>query len=91
MAATGLKLVAGFAVSIFLGAFFYYAFLYLPYHAISTVGPQLIENAGTNSTVSDSVILFFDNLVSYGIVIFLIALVYYVWVMSQRRGVPVYE
>lgn len=86
----GLKLIVVVAFSLVLGPFFWYFTLYLPYNAIATVGSQNIVNLGTNSTLSDAIIVFLDNLVTYALVIYILAVAYFAWVMSQERGAPVY-
>ena len=52
---------------------------------------SIIASAGTNSSESDLVVFFLDNLTSYLLVIGLIITAVWAWVYSQKRGVYVGE
>jgi hypothetical protein len=69
-------------------AFAWYIF-YAMYSAVSAA--DIITTSGTNSTTSDAVIIFFDNLGNYLLIIGLILVAVWAWVYSQKRGVYVGE
>lgn len=54
-------------------------------------GANILQSAGTNSTESDTVIFFFDNLANYMLILGLIFVAVWAWVYSQKKGVYVGE
>ena len=73
---------------IFLMAFLWYIFFQI-YAAFAS--SNIIYYAGTNSTTSDNVTLFFDNLASYMLILSMIFIGIWAWVYSQKKGVYVAE
>ena len=86
----GLKLAIVVGLAIVLGAFGWYVMWSLQ-QAIEVSGAQMLIDAGTNSSTSDQIQMFFSGLASYGLIVAIIIIGYYAWVHSQERGVPIYE
>lgn len=84
--ALGMALITIIAVA-------FYGFYYLVvYEEIVTIATQMDIDLGTNSTRSDSVVVFFDNTARYYIPIFSVVVVaLWAYVYSQKKGVQVYE
>ena len=83
-----LFVIALASAMIVLMAFAWFIF-YQVYAAFS--GANIIQTAGTNSTTSDNVIFFFDNLASYMLILGLVFVGIWTWVYSQKKGIYVGE
>jgi len=74
-----------FIVTIGLVAFLWWAFsqAYVP---IATVGSEMIQDFGTNSTLSDATEMLFSNVNTYITILILVVGLIWVFIYSQRRG-----
>ena len=79
-----------FFVGIFVCAFFWWISHQL-FGAFQSAGSQMIQDYGTNSTISDGIEIFFSNVDTYILVLALIGLGLWVLQRSQKRGTVIVD